>query len=107
MAGAATLASKLGLEAMAALTTWANDPAPMTPNRGRAEIRLVKYSAGMPCALAFCTTGVVPMARSGLNSCIAARSCSSEARYVTGTPRAASHSRSLSEYGVRGQAVPT
>ena len=57
--------------------------------------------------LAFCTTGVVPMARSGFASFIAAMSCSSEARNWMVTPRASSHSRSASDQRVFGQAVPT
>ena len=92
---------------MAALITCASEPAPIGPISGRAEIRLVKYSAGMVACLAACTTGVVPMARSGWNSRTAAMSCSSEARYCTCTPRACSHSRSGALHGVFGQAVPT
>ena len=56
----------------------------------------------MPSSLAFCTSGVVPTARSGRTSCIAARSCSSEARYCTCVPRASSHCAvRLAPFGAR------
>jgi hypothetical protein len=56
--------------ATAVLMTWASDPGPAGPMSGRAEIRLVKYSEGIARSLAYCTTGVVPTARSGSYSSI-------------------------------------
>ena len=50
----------------AAATIAAMEAAPAGPNSGLADTMLVKYSAGMPCSLAFCTSGVVPSARSVL-----------------------------------------
>jgi hypothetical protein len=61
----------------------------------------------MPSSLPFCTTGVVPMARSGRIASIAAQSSSSEARNFTLTPRASSQSTSGADHFVFGQAVPT
>ena len=103
----ACMASNRALLAMAALMTEGRDATPAGPISGRAEIRLVKYSAGIAASFAFWTTGVVPMARSGRNSSKAAMSCSSEARNRTSTPCAASHSASAVLYLVFGQAVPT
>mmetsp|Transcript_53735 Transcript_53735/g.126564 ORF Transcript_53735/g.126564 Transcript_53735/m.126564 type:complete len:234 (-) Transcript_53735:258-959(-) len=101
------IVSKRAWFAMAPLMTWASEPAPAGPINGRAEIRLVKYSAGRPRCLQACTSGVVPMASCGRWRSTAARSCSSDARYCTSQPCASSQTRSGSDHGVRGQAVPT
>ena len=103
----AVMRSKRSLLASAALTTCASEPAPAAPINGRAEIRFVKYRAGIDNCLACCTTGVVPIARSGLIASTADLSCSSEARNWMVTPRASSHSRSGSDHWVLGAAVPT
>ena len=77
----ALISSKRALLPMAALTTWASEPAPagahQRPGRDQVgEVERRDRAAPWPV----CTTGVVPMARSGSNSRTAAMSCSSDAR---------------------------
>ena len=61
----------------------------------------------MPSSLAFCTTGVVPIAKSGLTLFTADISSSKLARNLTNTPLLSSQSLSSTDHLVLGQAVPT
>ncbi len=89
------------------MTTVASEPAPATPISGRAEIRLVKYSAGIERSLACWTTGVVPIARSGLRRVDRGEVVGEAGAVLDRDAVRLEPVRSGSDHGVFGQAVPT